>query len=41
MSSDFDVGTGLDAYNPHRAAQALSAMNFVRLQRGLRRAQCR
>ena len=26
MSSDFDVGTGLDAYNPHRAAQALSEM---------------
>ena len=26
MSSDFDVGTGLDAYNPHRAAQALSQM---------------
>ena len=27
MSADFDVGTGLDAYNPHRAAQALSQMN--------------
>ncbi len=27
MSSDFDVGTGLDAYNPHRAAQALSQMS--------------
>lgn len=26
MSSDFDVGTGLDAYDPNRAAQALSEM---------------
>ena len=27
MSSNFDVGTLLDAYNPHRAAMALSQMN--------------
>ena len=27
MSSDFDVGTGSDDYDPHRAAQALSLMH--------------
>ena len=27
MSSDFDTGTGLDHYNPNRAAQALSQMH--------------
>ena len=40
-SSNFDIGTGLDAYNPHRAAMDLSQMNFIRLQRGLRRTECR
>ena len=27
MNANFDVGSGLDAYDPHRAAQALSQMN--------------